>query len=66
MNDLRFLSLILSGGFLFLGGLLMGPGLGAFLCFVGGCILLIPAVTYLIQFIRWLVTPDHSSHEEPK
>lgn len=66
MNDIRYLSLILSGGFLFLGGIWMDSGLGTFLCVVGVCILLIPIVSNLIRFVRWLFTSDSDAHGTSK
>lgn len=66
MNDLHYLAFILSGGFLFLGGIGMDSKPGMFLCVVGACILFIPIVSNLIRFVRWLFTPDSDSREEPK
>ena len=49
MSDLRLLALVLSGGFLFFGGILV--------------VLLVPVVLACISLIRWLVPPSQSSHE---
>ena len=53
MSDLRLLAFVLSGGFLFLGGIWLGGDYG----------LLVPVVLACISLIRWLVPPSQSSHE---
>ena len=56
MSDLRLLALVLSGGFLFFGGIWLGGDYGL-------ALLLVPVVLACISLIRWLVPPSQSSHE---
>ena len=52
MSDLRLLALVLSGGFLFFGGIWLGGDYGLALLLLA-----------CISLIRWLVPPSQSSHE---
>lgn len=63
MSDLRLLALVLSGGFLFFGGIWLGGDYGLALLLLGLVVLLVPAVLACISLIRWLVPPSQSSHE---
>ena len=63
MSDLRLLAFVLSGGFLFLGGIWLGGDSGLALLLLGLVVLLVPVVLACISLIRWLVPPSQSSHE---
>ena len=54
---------VLSGGFLFLGGIWLGGDYGLALLLLGLVVLLVPVVLACISLIRWLVPPSQSSHE---
>ena len=63
MSDLRLLAFVLSGGFLFLGGIWLGGDYGLALLLLGLVVLLVPVVLACISLLRWLVPPSQSSHE---
>ena len=54
MSDLRLLALVLSGGFLFFGGIWLGGDYGL----LGLVVLLVPVVLACISLIRWLAAHD--------
>ncbi|MDU6201227.1 MAG: hypothetical protein E6626_06815 [Flavonifractor plautii] len=62
MSDLRLLALVLSGGFLFLGGIFWGQLLGCYwgnvLLAIGLILLLIPIPLGCIHFFRWFAAWD--------
>ena len=52
MSDLRLLALVLSGGFLFFGGIWLGGDYGLALLLLGLVVLLVPVVLACISLIR--------------
>ena len=58
MSDLRLLAVVLSGGFLFFGGIWLGGDYGLALLLLGLVVLLVPVVLACISLIRWLAAHD--------
>lgn len=65
MSDLRLLAFVLSGGFLFLGGIWLGGDYGLALLLLGLVVLLVPVVLACISLIRWLVPPSQDLQSSP-
>lgn len=66
MSDLRILALVISGGFLFLGGIMFGGDLGLALMLLGAIPLLIPFALACFHLFRWLTTPYSDQDKESK
>ena len=60
MSDLRLLAFVLSGGFLFLGGIWLGGDYGLALLLLGLVVLLVPGCSGVYFLTRWLVPPSQS------
>ena len=63
MSDLRLLAFVLSGGFLFLGGIWLAETTVLLYCCLAWSFCWFLLFLACISLTRWLVPPSQSSHE---